>query len=101
VSRDAGARTRVQLDLAVERRGGDAWGTTADNANNDRFRFVLEQARPAEWRRRAVVQWQRTLPRGTALGVQAGVERVRDAASVRGASQANALAGVTWTWVPQ
>jgi len=35
------------------------------------------------------------------LGVQAGVERVRDAASVSGAGQTNAMAGVTWMWVPQ
>ena len=101
ITRDAGTRTRVQLDLALERRGGDAWGTTADNANNDNFRFVLERARPAEWRQRAMVQWQRTMYPGTVLGVQAGVERVRDAASVPGVGQGNAMAGVTWMWVPQ
>ena len=85
----------------LDRRGGDAWGTTADNANNDNFRFVLERARPAEWRQRAMVQWQRTMYPGTVLGVQAGVERVRDAASVPGVGQGNAMAGVTWMWVPQ
>ena len=95
---DGGGSTSWRLDAAVERRGGDSWGTTSDTPGDANFRFVLVQQRPAEWRQRLALQWSLAPTVGQRFTLQTGVERVRDAGFVAGARRMNSMLGAQWTW---
>jgi hypothetical protein len=95
---DAGTGRRARLDLAVERRGGELWSTTWDGPNTDNFRFVVAEARPAEWRRRALLHFARDQQRRGTQALEIGIEQVLDAGFVRGAARWNALVGARTTW---
>ncbi len=95
---DAGRRQSWQVDATVERRGGDVWGTTSDSPADERFRFVLVRAQPAEWRTRAMLRWAFLATPTQRISLDGGVERVRDAGFVGGARRTNTIATAQWSW---
>jgi len=95
---DAGRRQSWQVDATVERRGGDVWGTTSDSPADERFRFVLLRAQPAEWRTRTMLRWAFLATPVQRLSLEAGMERVRDAGFIRGARRTNTVAAAQWSW---
>jgi hypothetical protein len=96
---DRGGRQQLEVNGAIERRGGDSWGTTSDLPNNAAFRFVLLTPHPSEWRHRAEVRWLLTPRPRQQLSVTGAFDRVRDAAFVKGATRNNVLAGVQWSYL--
>jgi len=96
---DAGGAQTWRIDAAVERRGGDVWGTRSVGPHDAHFTFVLERHQPAEWRHRLAVQWSLAASPRQRLTLEGGVERVRDAGFVAGARRVNRLGAVEWTWL--
>jgi hypothetical protein len=88
----------VQLNAAVERRGGDVWNAISTKPFEADFHFVLVEGRPAEWRHRLGLQWSLAVPHGQRVTVQGGVERVRDADFLAGRTRVNSLGNVQWSW---
>jgi hypothetical protein len=89
---DEGFKTTWTLDAAVERRGGNVYATTSDNAEDDGFRFLTLAKVPAEWRQRVVMSWMRDVS-GRRTTLQAGLERVANYAFADGAGRANFIIG--------
>jgi len=92
---DGGGRRALTLDLASERRRGDQWGTTSTPPDEDDFRFVLQQSFPAEWRRRASLEWL-TWGSGRRLALTVAFERVTNFEFVRDQTLNNLLIGASF-----
>ncbi len=94
-----GGRQSWKLDAAIERRSGDVWSTTSQEPNASNFHFVLDEAKPAEWRHRAQLEWTLRVKSEQRLTVQAGVESVRNFGFANGANRVNSIAGIQYAWL--
>jgi hypothetical protein len=93
---DHGGPSTLSIDGALERRGGNYYAAREDGAppHETNFHFDLLKPGPAEWRQRAVMNWEYRMARVWRSSIQVGYEAARNYAFVKDASRNNFLASV-------
>lgn len=102
LTRDDGGASSFTLDGAIERRGGDVWGTASKGVSPHEydFHFVRLETKPNEWRHRVMGTWTYRPTANWRASLQAGYERVHNFGFVYGDGRNNFLASATLELLP-